>query len=210
MVTSTIVNAAPLGVPTCWGVRPITCDVTRNPHLPNPSNNMQAYRSGRHARVTKSEPVPRADALGVRHQRTLVSTSDVGHGKLLANPGVPKPDRTKDAGRRLLAGSDGTAGEWTPQDEDKRVNRSRWRSDVGGGDTIHGLLGSIGDRPRVSSRDTGAGEVDYRGGHDELGGESTFLAAHPLDSGIGEAVSQGRRGVFVDPRAAADPWGARG
>lgn len=147
----------------------------------------------------------------MRHHRTLVSTSDVGHGKLLANPGLSKPDWTKGAGSsRLLAGAGSTVGEWTPQDEDKKASRSRWRSDVEGGGTIHGLLGSTNGRPKVSSRDTGASEVDYRAGHGELGGESTFLAAHAHDSGIREGVSQGRGGAFVDPRTAADSWSARG
>lgn len=94
------------------------------------------------------------------------------------------------------------------------------------GGTTHGLLGKngprissslaadsgdlaaeIGDNRRNSSSRGGAGEI-----YDELGGESTFLAALPGDPGMGMGDgSLGRNGesAFWDPREAADPWAAR-
>lgn len=86
---------------------------------------------------------------------------------------------------------------------------------VGGDDTINRLLGNAGVG-RVSSLGGGAGRPNDNEGeiggsmHDELGGESTFLAPHP---GNGEelGLGEGKRGgvALLNPRAAADHWSAR-
>ena len=74
--------------------------------------------------------------------------------------------------------------------------------------TVHALLRG-GHDSRVSGRDDGAGQGNARGGYGELGGESMFLAAHPLRSGVEERAVNGRDGALLDPRLAADPWNRR-
>lgn len=67
--------------------------------------------------------------------------------------------------------------------------------------TIHGLLengmGRHGVASESEARQSQAADTRFGSGNSELGGESTFLAAHPMDSGLmsSEAAtfsSQGR------------------
>ena len=162
-------------------------------------------------RVSKSEPVPAtatAQASDMRHRRTRnMGSADRGAGggsgeMLYTNretSGSGWPSRTTVRGANGDATGGGT-GRFAGPDRDRAVG-GEWTSREnpglpspempggGGSSTIHNLLRNAGGagRHRVASRGTEARANDDGG--DELGGESTFLAAHPMDSGL--VASQG-------------------
>lgn len=123
---------------------------------------------------------------------------------------------TRARGRWAAARQENTSERFSGKMEGGRAGGPSHDETAGG--TIHGP--SSGE-PRVSSLPADAGfkgDSNGRndgpgGGYDELGGESTFLAAHPLDSGIrsveGGFGGRGGAGAFSDPRGAADPWNGR-
>lgn len=148
--------------------------------------------------------MPRADDFALRHQRHVTSTNGAGSGKLF-EPGWANPSKGGTDGR--FAVTDRSPGDFARREEDRRDSRSNRTSAEGGG-TVHDLL-RRGHGPPVSSRGTGASQADAEGGYGELGGESTFLAANALDSGLAEGTLHGRAGAVLDPRNAAGPWGPR-
>lgn len=82
-------------------------------------------------------------------------------------------------------------GHWTSREEGSRDSRGVHASEMGGAgsSTIHGLLGNSTGRHGLASKETEARQSQGVGtrigsGNSELGGESTFLAAHPMDSGL--------------------------
>lgn len=74
--------------------------------------------------------------------------------------------------------------------ESSRDNRDVRTLGIGGASsTIHGLLGNSMGRHGVASKESEARESQgadtrFSSGNSELGGESTFLAAHPMESGL--------------------------
>lgn len=116
--------------------------------------------------------------------------SDSGWPGRDATRGAKGDGKGAEAGR--FAGTDrecAAGGEWTSHESPGLPSPEV----LGGGrsSTIHSLLrNAVGaGRHSVASRDTGA-RANGNGG-DELGGESTFLAAHPMDSGLVAPEGQG-------------------
>lgn len=92
----------------------------------------------------------------------------------------------KSAGAGRFAGSDrdrDVGGEWTSHENPGLPSPEMLGG--GGNSTIHSLLRNTAvgvGRQGVASRET---EPKANGnGSDELGGESTFLSAHPMNSGL--------------------------
>lgn len=161
----------------------------------------------RRVRVSKSEPVPATAAerkpdMRHSHTRNMGSAGrgpGGGSGEQLYTSREPSdsgwPSRSTaqsaaGAGTGRFAGPDRDhdhvhteGGEWT-----SRENPGLPLPEMlggGGNSTIHSLLRNAG----VAPRGTGTGARANGDGSDELGGESTFLAAHPMDSGL--VASQG-------------------
>eukprot|EP00903_Cladosiphon_okamuranus_P009417 g8981.t1 len=180
----------------------------------NPKPRASGGGHDRRARVSRSEPIPAtatatAKSLETRHRQTrsVGSTSrDVSGGrgeKLSTNPepsdsGWPKRNATqgargdaKYAENGRFAGPDrhlAVGSEWTPRENP--VPHSPEMLGGGGISTIHSLLTNAGGAARhgVASRES---EPRPCGDGDELGGESTFLAAHPMDSGLVSSQEEG-------------------
>lgn len=171
-------------------------------HHEKNGDSKRATRGGRDPRVSKSEPIPKTENLvDLRQIRTGVSTNDgVGRsgGKSFANRETSdsrwRADTTKatrDASSGQLADPDRSeGGQWVSREEGGRDERGVHAPDMGGASsTIHGLLGNSMGRHGVASKDSEArqgqgADTRFSSGNSELGGESTFLAAHPIDSGL--------------------------
>ncbi|CAM9140799.1 unnamed protein product [Ectocarpus sp. 8 AP-2014] len=177
-----------------------------SPTVEKPRVPPRGTRGNRDSRVTKSEPIPRTDHLSdLRTTRNVVSTnSDAGgsSGKLFVNrdacvsgrPSIASKD-SRDTGSERFAEPDRVArgSDWAPPEERGGDARGARASEAGGGasSTVYGLLSSgkgvgregFGREEAESTQRVGADSRDRTGGG-ELGGESTFLAAHPTDSGF--------------------------
>ncbi|CAN0476037.1 unnamed protein product [Ectocarpus sp. 12 AP-2014] len=177
-----------------------------SPTVEKPRVPPRGTRGNRDSRVTKSEPIPRTDHLSdLRPTRNVVSTNgDAGgsSGKLFVNreafdsgrPSIASKD-TGDTGSERFAEPDRVArgSDLAPPEESGGNARGASASEAGGGasSTVYGLLSSgkgLGreDFGREEAESTRRLRADSRGriGGGELGGESTFLAAHPTDSGF--------------------------
>eukprot|EP00752_Nemacystus_decipiens_P010618 g9456.t1 len=191
------------------------------PRMPGPTVDKPRASGGGHdrrARVSKSEPVPATSAANtskMRHRptRTLGSAgggASRGSGEKLYTSREPSdsgwPSRSTAQGAKgdaaagaetgRFAGSDrdrGVGGEWTSRGDPRLPSPSPSPEMPGGGgnSTIHNLLRSGGARHGVASRGTEARTAGDAS--DELGGESTFLAAHPMDSGLVASQGEGLR-----------------
>lgn len=171
----------------------------------------QAPRGRRVPRISKSEPMPRAENLTVPRIRNLVRAEEAEVGQRrphrhLPDIGWTAANNGSISGRS--AGPDHPVGNRALPEERGGINRSGYPSSNAGSGTVHALLRG-GHDPRVSGRDAGTSQGNARDGYGELGGESMFLAAHPLRSGVEEGDVNGRDGGLLDPRLAADPWHRR-
>lgn len=170
------------------------------------THTKRGTRGNRDSRVTKSEPIPRTDHLSdLRPTRNVVSTNgDAGgsSGKLVVNREASDSGRpsnaskdSRDTGSERFAERDRAArdSDWTPPEDSGGDARGARASEAGRGasTTVYGLLSSgkglgregFGREEAESTQRVGADSRGRTGG-DELGGESTFLAAHPTDSGF--------------------------
>lgn len=162
-------------------------------------------RSGGEARVSKSEPVSRTEERGHHHMSNVASRSGhSGHSK-------PQSRRKSFEFERNITtkGTVGGQGGEEGSSHRARGNWTSWRDEEGTRDTfdnrrtdptngidsditgtIHGLLA----RRRDAVRDLAVGQSGQdavatnreQEGSGELGGESTFLAAHELKFGLGD------------------------
>ena len=175
----------------------------------------------RRARVSKSEPIPAtARSFETRHSgqpRNVGSTSrgaSGGSGEKLYTNREPSDSRwpvrdttqsargdANGAGSGRFAGPDRdrpVGGEWTSRENPDHLSPEM--PGGGGNSTIHSLLKNGGGSAAAAAAAAAARHgVAYRqagprasgDGSDELGGESTFLAAHPMDSGLGSSRGEG-------------------
>ncbi|CAM9698727.1 unnamed protein product [Laminaria digitata] len=170
-----------------------------------------ATRGRRVPRISKSEPMPRAENLTVPRFRSLVRAEEAEVGQRRPHRHLPDIGWTASNNGSISgrsAGPDHPVGNRALPEERGGINRSDYPSSNAGSGTVHALLRG-GHDPRVSGRDAGTGQGNARDGYGELGGESMFLAAHPLRSGVEEGDVNGRDGGLLDPRLAADPWHRR-